>query len=619
MAIALAVFFATAATSASAATFCVHSPPECAGTVAANLQAALNATAANGAGKDEIRLGVGLFQDGPAVDAVGNPVELIGVASNQTAIASTQSNSGLVILEINEPTTKVRDLRVHYAGASPQATGLSLAGDAEDVLVTNQAGAGAFDGVRMTADGASFVDSASVIGYPENKQNRAVFVLTGVSATIKESFLESAVGVADFGESTIIRTRIHAAVGVSAGGAGAKTKVEDTEIRVPGPTKSLFGVGGLVASGSGSTKLEADRVTAIGSGTGFGAWVQPNGGAGNSATMALRGSVVDGFGSEIFMFESAGANATLSTAYSAYDSTHLSINAGTTFVPGAGIVDLAGVDPAFVDPGGGDLSPRYDSPLIDAGDGTYAPLNGGLDLLGLTRVIDGDGGGAIVDIGAHEYQRRAPIALATGPSSGVTGQLLSFDGSQSNDPDEEATTLSWSFDDGTSAVGPAVEKSFSTPGSHTVTLTAADPTGLTDTAVVTVVISSAGGGQGQDQGALVLTGLKLVPSRFRVSSHHQALGRRARTSKKTGRGTRIQFTLSRAAPITFVVARARPKRRWRKVGSFTLAALSGANSVAWTGRIGKRALKPGRYRLTAQTGAGAPPAAPRARFRIVAP
>jgi hypothetical protein len=116
-----------------------------------------------------------------------------------------------------------------------------------------------------------------------------------------------------------------------------------------------------------------------------------------------------------------------------------------------------------------------------------------------------------------------------------------------------------------------------------------------------------------------MTGLKLVPSRFRVSSRHQLIGRRARAAKRAHRGTRIQFTLSRGAPITFVVERARPKRRWRKVGGFTLAGLSGANSLAWTGRIGKRALKPGRYRLTTKAGAAGPPAAPRARFRIVAP
>ena len=65
--------------------------------------------------------------------------------------------------------------------------------------------------------------------------------------------------------------------------------------------------------------------------------------------------------------------------------------------------------------------------------------------------------------------------MANAPASGAVGQALTFDGSDSSDPDDEALTHSWSFDDGTQAVGAVVQKAFATPGPHTGTLTVTDP------------------------------------------------------------------------------------------------------------------------------------------------
>lgn len=71
--------------------------------------------------------------------------------------------------------------------------------------------------------------------------------------------------------------------------------------------------------------------------------------------------------------------------------------------------------------------------------------------------------------------------------------------------------------------------------------------------------------------------------------------------------------------MTFTVHRARPKRRWVKVGAFTRDAQAGANALRWGGRIGKRALKAGRFRLTAEARSGSgPPSEPqRKRFTIM--
>jgi hypothetical protein len=599
---------------AAAAPFCVHSPPDCVGTNQATLQAALNAANANGANRDEIRIGVGLFNDGPAVNVAGSPVDLIGVASNQTAIRSSSTTSGLVILDIQEPTSTLRDLRVHHSSAAPIATGLKLAGDAEDVLVTNQAVSGQFDGVWLLDDAASFVDSSVSLLYPEDKQNRAVFVPAGASPAIVGSYLEGTVGVADMGEATILRTRIRATQGVVAG-SGADTTIRDTEIRVPGPFDSNSQRVALFAGGNGATEIDAARVTAHGDGegSGLGVWVSPNGGIGNEAGIALEDSVLDGFGTDISLTELGGASGALTSMRSAYDSTNLSIGEGTSYTQGAGFVNLAGTDPGFADPAAGDLYLLHDSPLIDKGDPDFQPMFIAFDVRLRLRPRDGDGNGSsIVDIGAHEYQRLAPIAVASGPTGGELGQALTFDGSESSEPEDEPLAYSWSFDDGTTAAGAVVEKAFTSPGPHTGTLTVTDPAGLSDDAAVTVTVSVPPP-VGPD--ALSLGNLKLVPSRFRAVT----VSARAAASKKSARaGTRIKFTLSRAARVTFTVHRKR-QGRWVKAGAFRRRARAGANSLRWTGRIRKKALTPGLHRLTARarSGDGAASQPRRKRFTIM--
>jgi hypothetical protein len=47
------------------------------------------------------------------------------------------------------------------------------------------------------------------------------------------------------------------------------------------------------------------------------------------------------------------------------------------------------------------------------------------------------------------------------------------------DPDGDAVTISWTFDDGTTATGEAPAKVWDAPGTHTATVTATDATGLT--------------------------------------------------------------------------------------------------------------------------------------------
>jgi hypothetical protein len=125
--------------------------------------------------------------------------------------------------------------------------------------------------------------------------------------------------------------------------------------------------------------------------------------------------------------------------------------------------------------------------------------------------------------------------------------------------------------------------------------------------------------------------LKVKPRRFRAASSGASVTRRLRV------GATVAYTLSTDATVTFRVERAKKGRRraggCRKAsraararrctrfvsvpGSFTLAGTPGDNRFAFSGRIGERKLRKGRYRLSATpaTSTLTGPAA-HARFRI---
>ena len=75
-------------------------------------------------------------------------------------------------------------------------------------------------------------------------------------------------------------------------------------------------------------------------------------------------------------------------------------------------------------------------------------------------------------MGAFEYQRVAPTAVATAtPGSVEAGIPATFSATGSSDPNPGDTlSYSWTFDDGATASGPTVTHSFATAGTHTATL-----------------------------------------------------------------------------------------------------------------------------------------------------
>jgi hypothetical protein len=188
-------------------------------------------------------------------------------------------------------------------------------------------------------------------------------------------------------------------------------------------------------------------------------------------------------------------------------------------------------DSGFVNAAGGDYHLRPGSPLIDTGDPSMAQ---GSDLDGNPLVADGNGDGvARRDKGAYE----APAV----PPSGARG---------------------------------------GTPGTG-----------------------------GTDSHPPVITGFRATPTVFRIARAATAVVARSHT------GTQFRYTLSEAGRVTVTIRRTLPGRRragrcvatsgasrhaarctrYRTVGTLTRAGKKGANTIRFTGRIGRSALATGSY------------------------
>ena len=84
---------------------------------------------------------------------------------------------------------------------------------------------------------------------------------------------------------------------------------------------------------------------------------------------------------------------------------------------------------------------------------------------------------------------RPPTADAGGPYAGTTGEPVTFDGSASSDPDNDALTYAWNFGDGTLGDGVAPQHAYATAGSYTVTLVVGDGEFESDPATTTVEVA----------------------------------------------------------------------------------------------------------------------------------
>jgi PKD domain len=553
---------------AHAETYCVGAPADCTGIdMPGNggaLQEAFDQAAATNE-SDHVRIGPGTYipaePGGWEITSPGSGIHVRGEGPTKTILQGT-GVSGLTLMFSgpggDSGTLEDLGLRLSDDGGTPIGLLMSAAGAAR-VVVTAPAGLTAGLGVRL--------------GWQSHLESTRVITpgLTGVEtigdASVNRSFIAADVGVTSTGGMLLfVNSRIEAKLAGIVSSVPAELR--STLVHVSGGTGTEIGVVSRSA-------MTATHVTVVGGGdAGLGALAYKKGGG--SASLTLANSTVTGFEHDLSAGAEAPSLASMSVSYSNYSSKLLS--PGGSIDEGNGNVD---VDPGFVNPARADFHLRHDSPLIDMGDDIVLP--GEIDLDGELRVVDGDGmGGLRADLGALEYQHRAPLAAISGPDSATAGQTLELSGAASSDPDPgDALTYAWWFGDGTKAAGADAAHAYAAPGTYPVTLQVTDPTG--QQATVTKEISV----QAQAQAPAPVGGgtpagdapdsLAPVISRLRVA--------RARRL--------IRFRLSEPARVTIRLTRARTPRVSRAI---RISGRQGANRVRLSSRLA-RALGPGRHRI----------------------
>jgi hypothetical protein len=220
--------------------------------------------------------------------------------------------------------------------------------------------------------------------------------------------------------------------------------------------------------------------------------------------------------------------------------------------------------------------------------------------------------------GAFEPQPPT-LGASAAPSPALTGQPVTFTASPADaDPTDALSAVTWSFDDGATASGNSVSHTFATPGFHSATAKVTDPFGFSATALATVKVNAPSGaplpGGGPTAVVASLTGLSESYATFAVAAAPTPLTATA-AARRHHRGTVFAFSLDRAASVRIAITttapgrrvggRCRPSSRALRhrprckaivtAGTLMRAAHAGSNRVPFSGRIGSKALKPGRY------------------------
>ena len=630
--VAAATLTAAFAASASAAVYCVdvasttgcdhvESPGGTAGLAAAF-------TAANGdAGADTIEVGAGTYTGPFAATAGGGQLTVIGAGSTGAAVTTlTVTADSQTALTLAVAGSSVSHVHLELPNQTGD-TALDLNGTAGDVLIDDPSGStqaigvdmnhpDSFSGMVELGNGASSVGiyrTANGSG-AQTVSDSTIFAIQGILAT-------SGTWTIDHDKVAALNYGVQAATGNNGTGVPAVIAIDDSLIRVTTTDTSTCGAIPCFALGvSGSSTITGDRLTVVGADQQIaGGWAL---GAisGETATLNLNSTVVSGFTPALKCEQSNGGTATLAADYSDF-ATPVATAGGCAAPPAA---HNTSAPPDFVT-GGFEL--EWDSPLIDAGNPHAVFLPVPTDLAGNPRVVDGNGDGtAVIDIGAFEYQRRAPSVTAQTVAQAPVGANIPFVVNQASDPDPGDTlTFEWSFDDGGTATGPQVTHSFTTTGPHQATVTATDPTGLTATSTVTVQVVTRPPSGAMRPPRPRITSLKQSHGRWRLGSGRASLARQRRPPPV---GTAFSFTLNTDASVTLTFTHSvggrlvrhrcvassrrnhlkRTCRRSVQAGTLTFTAgRAGSNRITFQGRLSRhRRLAPRTYtlKLTAKNASG---------------
>lgn len=587
--IALLVF----APSAPAATFCVGSSPSCTGSPlpdfsfdVTGLQGAVTA-ANNSSGADTIRIKAGTIplsaNFNPSYD-VGEDVTIIGAGRDQTVFSSTIASGASLTFGFMTTGSSASGFNLETSTPSTNGFGIIVsAGTVEDFEVHESSGVATnFRGVAINFGGTArrgeittTSPASSGIMAQNQDANASDLVITGGNSGIGVH-----VSVPTFSVD-LARLRI--------GGFSTGVEIDQGVLELSdsvidmGSTPSGIGVNAFNGnSGSNPISTTLNRLTIVGTGNGQRALSVGADSPSETFIGTFDDLVLFGTGTAFKSVRCIGGGLSLTADWGYYATNGTEELIGGCAI-GAGTKTTLTADPGFRDFAGGDFRPLWNSVLVDAGNTT----SGAPDLDGNTRTVDGDGSGSTsTDLGAYEYQRRAPVVtLVADKSTPAVQEAVTFTAGAS-DAEGEALTYAWTIDGSPSPnVASSLNGAFISSGSHTVAVAVTDAAGATTRASTTVnVICSTT----RD----VRVKIKSKPTKaFRNSNKGFVI------AKPKAKQPLIRITAP-AGEIE-VVLHAVGKKKLKKIsGSQRLKVKAGTTKLRFGGRWNRKSLKAGKYRAT---------------------
>jgi hypothetical protein len=513
-------FLLLPAAPAVATDYCVTPETSCApANTFTEIQPAL--TAAQAPGDDVVLIGSRTF-DLPAAGLQynGDKIDIIGTGATPAVLrqqATSSSDAALQVFAAGPARSSVRALDFVVAqnttgtGGGNVGLGLQSSVDVSDITVTASSDATRAIGVTL-ADTSTLARADIDLGYRADTTTGVIDSWSATDSTrVRDSAIRADTGVFVSGGATLTAERTELAVSTQGlwafdGSIAAHNPVVALEPQAA-VTNSAF----IASAGSRDTSLDIRYATVTGGdANSVGMFVQSS--ATNAASGSLLGSIVRNTGTSLYRAGPAGSpGAHLAANYNAFHPA--AVEGNNPASPGTfSDLNARTDDPRFLgDPALGELRLRHDSPLIDAGHPIplVTPTD---DFEADPRVVDGNGDGTMrADLGAFEYQRRAPIVFAAAAPSPVFPDDPVTWSASGTDQDGDPVTYSWSWDDGATATGASVTHAFTPLGAHTGTVTATDATGLTATASASATVNERpapapgggdpGGGAGGGEGA----------------------------------------------------------------------------------------------------------------------